>query len=70
MGLTVTKMDLPIEVLQNFMSAFGRLRQRVLAVIGQGHSLRNDSVPDNVLIVPRVSQKSVIHAVSIIRDGL
>ena len=42
------------------MSAFGRLKQRVLAVIGKGHNLGNDSVPDNVLIVPRVSQKSVI----------
>ena len=41
------------------MSAFGRLKQRVLAVIGKGHHLGNDSVPENVLIVSRVSQKSV-----------
>ena len=32
---------------------------RVLAVIGKGHRLGNGSVPENVLIVPRVSQKSV-----------
>ena len=59
MGLSVSKLDLPISVLQNFMSAFGRLKQRVLAVIGKGHHLGNDSVPENVLIVSRVSQKSV-----------
>ena len=59
MGLSVSKLELPIEVLQNFMSAFGRLRQRVLAVIGSRHRLGKDSVPENVLVVTRVSQKSV-----------